>query len=414
MSGTTEFEALFNHAAIGIIVSDSKGKISNFNPSAEAQFGYRKTEVIGQSIELLLPDQFKKFHESLRGNFYKDPSPRRMGEGRDLFGQKKDGTEFPVEISLGFYTIEGQIYVIAFSIDISARKKSEALVLNQRDELKRVTTEIKQLNEELEQKVEARTTMLIETLNQLERSREELSQSLENEKNLNELKSRFVTTASHEFRTPLSTILSSAYLLEKYNDTNEVEKRKKHLRHIKDAVADMKDILEDFLSLGKLEEGLVRTQPVTESVGDFIHYLQGIIDETHPICKNGQQIILQPNGNYPVTIDKHIFRNIMLNLITNAIKFSPENAPIHIHCTFEKEKFTVVVKDEGIGISEEDQRHLFERFFRAKNAANIQGTGLGLHIISKYLELLHGTIQLQSELNKGTVITITIPYIGET
>ena len=89
MSGTTEFEALFNHAAIGIIVSDSKGKISNFNPSAEAQFGYRKTEVIGQSIELLLPDQFKKFHESLRGNFYKDPSPRRMGEGRDLLGKKK-------------------------------------------------------------------------------------------------------------------------------------------------------------------------------------------------------------------------------------------------------------------------------------------------------------------------------------
>ena len=132
------------------------------------------------------------------------------------------------------------------------------MVLNQRDELKRVTTEIKLLNEELEQKVKARTTMLIETLNQLERSREELSRSLENEKNLNELKSRFVTTASHEFRTPLSTILSSAYLLEKYNDTQEVEKRKKHLRHIKDAVADMKDILEDFLSLGKLEEGLVR------------------------------------------------------------------------------------------------------------------------------------------------------------
>lgn len=100
------------------------------------------------------------------------------------------------------------------------------MVLNQRDELKRVTTEIKLLNEELEQKVEARTTMLIETLNQLERSREELSRSLENEKNLNELKSRFVTTASHEFRTPLSTILSSAYLLEKYNDTQEVEKRK--------------------------------------------------------------------------------------------------------------------------------------------------------------------------------------------
>ena len=410
MSGKTEFEALFNHATIGIIVSDSQGKITNFNPSAESQFGYSKDEVIGKSIEILLPDQFRKFHETLRTNFYAHPSPRRMGEGRDLYGRKKGGAEFPIEISLGYYSINGQHNVIAFSIDISARKKSEEMVLNQRDELKRVTTEIKLLNEELEQKVEARTTMLIETLNQLERSREELSRSLENEKNLNELKSRFVTTASHEFRTPLSTILSSAYLLEKYNDTQEVEKRKKHLRHIKDAVADMKDILEDFLSLGKLEEGLVRTNTITESVPDFILYLQGIIDETMPICKMGQQIILQHTGSGPVTIDKHIFRNIMLNLISNAIKFSPQNATIYINCTFEKDKFSVVVQDEGIGISEEDQQHLFERFFRAKNAANIQGTGLGLHIISKYLELLNGSIQLTSELNKGTIISFMIPY----
>lgn len=410
MSGTTEFEALFNHATIGIIVSNSQGKIINFNPSAESQFGYSKNEVIGQSLEILLPDQFRKFHETLRNNFYTHPSPRRMGEGRDLYGRKKGGAEFPIEISLGYYSNNGQHYVIAFSIDISSRKKSEEMVLNQRDELKRVTTEIKLLNEELEQKVKARTTMLIETLNQLERSREDLSRSLENEKNLNELKSRFVTTASHEFRTPLSTILSSAYLLEKYNDTQEVEKRKKHLRHIKDAVADMKDILEDFLSLGKLEEGLVRANTVTESVTVFIQYLQGIIDETMPICKTGQQIILQHTGISPVTIDKHIFRNIMLNLISNAIKFSPQNATIHISCTFEKNKFSVVVQDEGIGISEEDQQHLFERFFRAKNAANIQGTGLGLHIISKYLELLNGSIQLTSELNNGTSISFTVPY----
>ena len=285
MSGTTEFEALFNHATIGIIVSNSQRKIINFNPSAESQFGYSKNEVIGQSLEILLPDQFRKFHETLRNNFYTHPSPRRMGEGRDLYGRKKGGAEFPIEISLGYYSNNGQHYVIAFSIDISSRKKSEEMVLNQRDELKRVTTEIKLLNEELEQKVKARTTMLIETLNQLERSREELSRSLENEKNLNELKSRFVTTASHEFRTPLSTILSSAYLLEKYNDTQEVEKRKKHLRHIKDAVADMKDILEDFLSLGKLEEGLVRANTVTESVTVFIQYLQGIIDENLTVAE---------------------------------------------------------------------------------------------------------------------------------
>ncbi len=407
---TVQFEALFDHATIGIIVTDNRGRIINFNPFAQSQFGYTKAEVTGNSIEMLLPENFRHSHVKMRNHFYEHPSPRRMGEGRDLFAQKKDGTRFPVEISLSFYHSRNEVYVIAFVIDISVRKKSEAIVLNQRDELERITKEISHLNEELEQKVDARTTMLKETLNQLENSREELSRALENEKNLNELKSRFVTTASHEFRTPLSTILSSAFLLEKYNDTNEVEKRKKHLRHIKDAVADMKNILEDFLSLGKLEEGLVSTNRTIIPAADFISDIQNIIEETRPLCKKEQQIALLHTGSFPVNIDRHIFRNILLNLISNAIKFSPESSTIQVECRMEKDQLTVTVKDEGIGISEEDQQHLFKRFFRAKNATNIQGTGLGLHIISKYLELLDGTIQLKSELNHGTTFTIIIPF----
>lgn len=405
-----QFEALFNHATIGIVVTNQEGKIINFNRYAEIQFGYSKEEVLGQTIELFLPQRAKASHVKLRDNFYKHPEPRSMGAGRDLFAQKKDGTDFPVEVSLANYLINGEIFVIAFVIDITVRKKNEEMVIHQRDELERVTKEVKQLNSELEQKVESRTKMLRETLDALENSKEELSQALENEKSLNELKSRFVTTASHEFRTPLSTILSSTYLLQKYNTTNEIEKREKHLQHIKDAVEDMKNILEDFLSLGKLEEGLIQLKTEPLAAAAFLHEIQKVIDELSQLCKQGQQIAFTHKGEYDVQVDRQLFRNILMNLISNAIKFSPEDSVIKVSCIMHQEKIIISIEDHGIGISAEDQQHLFGRFFRAKNAVNIQGTGLGLHIVSKYLELMKGSIEMESELNKGTVFTVYIPF----
>lgn len=332
-----------------------------------------------------------------------------MGEGRDLFAQRKDGSNFPVEVSLSNYLINNEIFVIGFVIDITVRKKNEAVVLHQRDELARVTKEITQLNSDLEQKVESRTKMLRETLTALENSKEELSQALENEKELNELKSRFVTTASHEFRTPLSTILSSTFLLEKYNSANEVEKREKHLQYIKDAVADMKSILEDFLSLSKLEEGLLQPKQEIININELVAEVEKIIGEMEHHCKSAQQIIFQYENNFPAYIDKQFFRNILLNLLSNAIKFSNEDGIIKINCIASKEQLIVSVEDNGIGISDEDREHLFERFFRAKNAVNIQGTGLGLHIISKYIELMNGYTEIKSQLNKGTVFTFYIP-----
>ncbi|MEI9935041.1 MAG: PAS domain-containing sensor histidine kinase [Ferruginibacter sp.] len=404
-----QFEALFNHATIGIVITNSRGKIINFNQYAETQFGYAKEEVINQSIEILIPRQVRAKHVALRDDFYQHPEPRRMGEGRDLFAQRKDGSNFPVEVSLSNYLINNEIFVIGFVIDITVRKKNEAVVLHQRDELARVTKEITQLNSDLEQKVESRTKMLRETLTALENSKEELSQALENEKELNELKSRFVTTASHEFRTPLSTILSSTFLLEKYNSANEVEKREKHLQYIKDAVADMKSILEDFLSLSKLEEGLLQPKQEIININELVAEVEKIIGEMEHHCKSAQQIIFQYENNFPAYIDKQFFRNILLNLLSNAIKFSNEDGIIKINCIASKEQLIVSVEDNGIGISDEDREHLFERFFRAKNAVNIQGTGLGLHIISKYIELMNGYTEIKSQLNKGTVFTFYIP-----
>ncbi len=403
------FEALFNYATIGIIVTDENGIISNFNKQAEIDFGYSKEEANGKPIEILIPPSLKTKHEEYRQGYYKNPSPRAMGHGRDLFAKKKDGSVFPVEVSLSNYTINDRLFVIAFVIDITVRKQHESVVVKQKEELERVTAQIKQLNTNLEKKVEDRTKMLRETLTALEKSKLELSDALKTEKDLGELKSRFVSMASHEFKTPLSTILSSAYLLEKYNELNEPVKRAKHIARIKNAVNDMKLILDDFLSLDKLDEGLIKANIETLSAADCFSEIKIVINEMQVNLKPGQQIIFEQNGDKNVALDKHLLKNICINLLSNAIKFSPENAVINVECLITESNFSLSIKDKGIGISEEDKQHLFERFFRAKNAFNIQGTGLGLHIVAKYLELMNGNIKIESYLNEGSVFTIHIP-----
>ncbi len=403
------FEALFNYATIGIIVTDEKGIISNFNKQAKNDFGYTKEEVLGKPIEILIPPALKTKHEQYREGYYKNPTPRAMGHGRDLFAKKKDGSVFPVEVSLSNYTINDKLFVIAFVIDITVRKEHESVAVKQKEELERITTQIKQLNTNLEKKVEDRTQMLRETLTALEKSKHELSEALETEKDLGELKSRFVSMASHEFKTPLSTILSSAYLLEKYNDLNEPAKRAKHIVRIKNAVNDMKLILDDFLSLDKLDEGLIKSSIEALTAEDCFSEIKIVISEMQVNLKHGQQITFEYNGEKNVVLDKHLLKNICINLLSNAIKFSPENSVIKVESLITENNFSLSIKDKGIGISEEDKQHLFERFFRAKNAFNIQGTGLGLHIVGKYLELMNGTIKIESGLNEGSAFTIHIP-----
>jgi PAS domain S-box-containing protein len=409
MKNVQQFEALFNHATIGIILCNKQAEIIDFNRQAEEQFGYSKDELAGQKIEMLIPPKYKEKHIGDRNRFYGDPHPRTMGAGRDLHGLKKDGSEFPVEVSLSNYKLDGEIYVIAFVIDITIRKSSEKVVHEQKAELEHITSQIKQLNADLELKVENRTKMLRETLAELEKSKEEVSEALEKEKELGDLKSRFVTMASHEFRTPLSTILSSAFLLSKYNGPDDTAKREKHIDRIKGAVGDMKSILEDFLSLGKLEEGSVQARMEIMSMEDCSGIAADTLHGLEQITRKGQKIYFTHKGDGEVYIDPALLRNMLMNLVSNAIKFSPENAAIYVELNKGDLEMVLSVKDEGIGISREDQEHLFERFFRAKNAANIQGTGLGLHIVAKYVELLNGRIDMQSELDKGTAFYIHIP-----
>lgn len=371
-------EALFNNAAIGIITVDNKGAIRLMNGFAERLFGYTKEEIIGQKLEVLIPQRFRKVHTTHREGFYEsNPQSRPMGLGMDLYAITKDGREFPVEVSLSAYdTPEGR-FALAFISDISIRKKSEE--------------ELIALNAALEQKVAERTRGLTE--------------ALEKEKELNELKSRFVSMASHEFRTPLSTILSSAYLIAKYQQTDEQPKRDKHIQRVISSVNTLNDILNDFLSVGRIEEGRIQLRFAEVDVEELILLL---INELQTILKLGQKIEYLHTGGTHFMLDGSLLKHIVMNLLSNAIKFSPEHKSIKISTSITSSMMTLEVIDQGVGIPHEDQQHLFERFFRAGNVTNIQGTGLGLHIVSKYAELMNGHVSFISEEGKGTSFTIQL------
>ncbi len=403
---STHLTSLFENATEGIILTDGEGKIILVNPAAQRMFGYNADDLIGREIEVLIPDRYKPHHKDLREGFYEHPQNRVMGHGRDLNARRKDGSDMPVEVSLSFYKRKGELFVIAFIVDITERKKIENSVLRQQKELEKMTDDMRKLNTHLEAKVEERTIILKEALQRLEQSQEELSEALNKEKQLSEIKSRFVSMASHEFRTPLSTVLSSASLLSKYTSAEEQDKRNRHIGKIKSSVKHLNDILEDFLSLGKLDEDKVRATPAEFDLKELI---TETIDEMKGLLKKNQDIRFEYNGIVSVYSDKKLAKNILINLLSNASKFSGEEMPIEIKCNVQNDSAIISVTDHGIGIPKEDQHHLFSSFFRGGNVTNIQGTGLGLHIVKRYIDLLSGRVHLQSELNKGTTVTFQIP-----
>ncbi|MDZ4757368.1 MAG: PAS domain-containing sensor histidine kinase [Bacteroidota bacterium] len=394
--------ALFEYANEGIIVSDKNGNIVIANPTTEKQFGYEVEMLIDKSIEDLVPESVSNHQLKHEQEILESPHPRAMGKGIDLYGHRKNGSKFPIEISVSlFKTSEGE-YLMYFIVDITERKKQEL-------EIKRAQEEIIQLNVDLEKRVKERTKELGDAIEELARTKAEVIQSYNKERELNELKSRFVSTASHEFRTPLATILSSVSLIGKYNEPNDEEKRKKHINRIKLSVTHLTEILNNFLSLGKLEEGIVRNNPEPMILDQFI---KSLVDDNRTLLKEGQVVKYKHiKGDTAIHLDKYLFHSILLNLISNAIKYSPENKPIHITTEIVDDKLTLSVRDEGMGIPSSDLENLFDRFFRAKNVENIQGTGLGLNIVKKYAEIMNAEIILESTEGVGTTFQIEFSLI---
>jgi PAS domain S-box-containing protein len=394
----SRFEALFMHSAIGIIMVNREGEIVLSNRFADSLFGYASGELNGKPLEILIPKNLKESHYKTFENFTHKPQARPMGIGLDLNGRRKNDTLFPIEISLSHFMSGGTPYYISFINDVTFKKKTEIDLINKKNE-------IEKLNESLEREVVNRTNALVETLKNLEIKKSELEIALSKEKELGELKSRFVSMASHEFRTPLTAIQSAASLIEKYQNTDDQEKRERNTSRIKAAVGNLTDILEEFLSVGKLEEGKIEAKRQRIDLPALIHECQV---DVHSLIKKGQNIIYNHIGKNDVNLDKSLFRKIVINLCSNALKFSPEGSDINI-ITENKGKLLILkIADKGIGISKEDQKHLFDRFFRGTNVTNIQGTGLGLHIVARYTELLQGKVEVESEINLGTTFKITV------
>lgn len=236
----------------------------------------------------------------------------------------------------------------------------------------------------------------------------EILNTLKKEQELSELKSRFISMASHEFRTPLSVILSSATLIEKQNEVGKEDKRIKYVSKIKSNVKNLVVILNDFLSLSKLQEGKVIAQPIAF---DLVDFSKSLIEEIDGIKKNGQIITLHCDHSIiEVFLDSKLLKLIIYNLLSNAIKYSEENKEVIIKIEIINDLVCVEIKDHGIGIPIEDQNNMFQRFYRATNVSNIQGTGLGLNIVKQYTELMGGTISFKSQLNEGSSFYIAFPY----
>jgi PAS domain S-box-containing protein len=396
------FRMLFESAGEGLVLIERTGVLLMVNARLEEMFGYGKDELLGQKVEVLIPEALRHSHSAHREGYAKHPKKRSMGAGMDLVGRCKNGTTIPIEISLNYFHSGDEMVIMGLITDITERKKIEQ--------------ELQALNKDLEQRVEDRTQMLAGAIKELEYSNKSLEkaegdliQALETEKELGELKSRFVSTASHEFRTPLATILSSVSLIAKYSKPEDEEKRTKHIDRIKSSVTDLREILNDFLSLSKLEEGKMRNTPEVFKVTPFC---KTVAEEMRMHVKPGQKIEYKHEGPEELELDSQLLKHVLVNLLSNAIKFSEEGRAIIIHSVLSKEAFQISVQDSGMGMSPEDQKHLFERFFRGKNAASIQGTGLGLNIVQKYVELMGGEISFQSELNKGTTFTVVFPVIA--
>ncbi|MEM6804438.1 MAG: PAS domain S-box protein, partial [Bacteroidota bacterium] len=400
-------EALVEYAVDGIITINSRGIIETLNPAAAKLFGYEPAEIVGENISKLMPEPHQSSHDAYINHYHKTGEAKIIGIGREVEGRKKDGSLFPFYLSVSkVETTEGHFFA-GIVHDLSEQKAAE--------------NELRQYSIDLEQRVEARTSALAEAIQGLKKeiqerslaeealrlSEAETQEALMKERELNELKSRFVSMASHEFRTPLATILSSMNLLERYQEQGFSEKQDKHIQRIKSNVKHLTDVLNDFLSLSKLEEG--RVQVVPQKV-DIVSLIQEFKEDIETQLKEGQRILYQHEEKVQeILLDPKLLHNILINLLSNAVKYSPEHSQIELKSVLEDEHLFIEVKDQGMGIPQDEIHHMFERFFRARNSSHIQGTGLGLSIVKLHVEMMGGMIEVKSGLNEGTVFSLTFP-----
>jgi len=408
------FSAIVETATDAIVIIDADGIIQTVNPSALQMFGYIEAELLGQPVNMLMPEFHARHHDMYINNYVESGNAKIIGIGREVQGLRKDGSLLPTRLAVSEVFTGGKRFFAGFLHDLTDIKEAEAAILKLNEELEEMvvarTEELSKavntllnINKKLEREIKERQAVELKLI----KSREDLEESLEKEKDLNELKSRFVSMASHEFRTPLSTILSSAALIARYPESDQQPQRQKHINRIKSSVSGLNGILNDFLSLSKIEEGriFVNIQP---------HKIDAIcievMDDIEGLLKTGQVIEHKSAcGDTVIQTDKNILKNILFNLTSNAIKYSGAGTTILCSTSVDNNTLQIEISDQGMGIPKREQKHLFSRFFRASNATNIEGTGLGLNIVSGYVEMLDGSIDFESIEEEGTTFILRLP-----
>ncbi|MFD2098963.1 sensor histidine kinase [Flagellimonas iocasae] len=488
------FRILTEVISEGILIVNDQQVIVASNEVANRMFGYEKGELSGIPLEVLIPPEKRERHRVDADAFFKKSKNRQMGQGLDLVGVLKDGSEFPLEIGLNPFTLLQKRYVMAIIVDISERKKTEQTIdhwfqifnesLNEiyvfdvesfvfinvnrgaqlnlgytMDELKQRTvldikadlTEkslrrlIAPLIHKTKEKVDFETihkrkdgsiypvevhlqlssigkkevclaivlditerknyTQHLE--NKVEERTHQLREALKAEQQLNELKTKFLSLVSHEFKTPLTSILTSTSLLSKYTETEQQEKRDKHINTIKEKVKYLDNILTDFLSIERLDTGKVKYNQTTFPLSKIINE---VVYNSNTLLKEGQRIQYPQNiDGIFVTFDEKIMALALSNLLHNAIKYSLEDTNIELRVKESNKNLQIAIIDEGVGIPKEDQPFIFERYFRASNVLTNQGTGIGLNIVKQHMHNLGADISFKSTLGKGSTFTLTIP-----
>lgn len=383
---TQRLQALFEMATDGIITMGPDGIIENVNRAACTLFGYMAAEMRGQKVNMLMGKHDRTHHDEYLERYHKTGNPHIIGIGREVIGRRKDGTEFPLRLAVSEVSLPDKTIYTGILHDVSAFREAQRRV--------------EELNAELEAKVSARTIAL--------REREaELQKALGKERELNELKSRFLSMASHEFKTPLSTILSSAQIIDLYEEQSPLPQRKKHVQRIERAVSQLSQVLDDFLSLSQIEQGEVSAKKRSVNLNALV---STSIEGAEGQLKRDQEVeTILPAEQQQIETDPKLLRHIILNLVSNAAKYSEIGQTVRVTVTVEGGRCRIEVADQGIGIPAAEQQYLFERFFRASNVENIKGTGLGLNIVSHYAALIGADLYFTSKEGEGSTFTLELP-----
>jgi PAS domain S-box-containing protein len=381
----SRYRKLLHAVPDAILEVDQEGRITILNEAAERMFGYTRAEFLGLNVETLVPAAMRSGHAKHRSSYAEHPNTRPMGTGLELQGQRKDGSLFPVEISLSPNWIEGSLHVIASVRDITERKTVENRLRSLREQY---TAELTLKNEQLE----ARNR-------EVERA--------------NRLKTEFLASMSHELRTPLHTIIGFSELLGEQLEGPLTDKQQRFVGHILQDARHLLELINEVLDISKIESGRLELKQETFDFGQCVEEVMAGIRH-HAASRN---ITLENQNNFHESLyaDRLRLKEILYNLLNNAVKFTPEGGRVWIEAGREGDTLHISVCDTGIGIPEKEQPSIFEKFYQVGDISGgvREGTGLGLPITKHLVELHGGAISVASQPGKGSSFRLVLPLLQE-